>query len=121
MIGAQDGRADPAAQPPSGPHACDRIAAVQSESARSGYSPRDHTNATTITNAHMPVSADQLSCDGATCAFMLPVGTPPNAIVYGSGDVRMACMVRNGVLLSGLGVVLIVAFSMTLVPTLMPA
>jgi solute carrier family 13 (sodium-dependent dicarboxylate transporter), member 2/3/5 len=57
----------------------------------------------------------------ATCAFMLPVGTPPNAIIYGSGDVRMACMVRNGVLLNGIGVVLIVAFSMMLVPMLMPS
>jgi len=56
----------------------------------------------------------------ATCAFMLPVGTPPNAIVYGTGDVEMSSMVRNGALLNLIGVVLIVAFSMTLVPVLMP-
>ncbi len=32
----------------------------------------------------------------ASCAFMLPVGTPPNAMVYGTGQVRIATMVRYG-------------------------
>jgi sodium-dependent dicarboxylate transporter 2/3/5 len=43
----------------------------------------------------------------ASCAFMLPVGTPPNAIVFGSGRVPMISMVRAGVLLNLIGVVLV--------------
>jgi sodium-dependent dicarboxylate transporter 2/3/5 len=45
----------------------------------------------------------------ASCAFMLPVATPPNAIVFGSGEVRMADMIRSGIILNLLGVVLITA------------
>jgi sodium-dependent dicarboxylate transporter 2/3/5 len=33
-------------------------------------------------------------------AFMLPVGTPPNALVFGTGRVRMADMVRYGLVLN---------------------
>ncbi len=36
---------------------------------------------------------------GASMAFMLPVSTPPNAIVYGSGSVRITQMVRHGAVL----------------------
>lgn len=43
----------------------------------------------------------------ATCAFMLPVATPPNAIVYASGHIRMGQMVRAGFVLNLIGVVLI--------------
>jgi len=43
----------------------------------------------------------------ASCAFMLPVATPPNAIVFGSGHVTIAQMVRAGVWLNIIGVVLI--------------
>ncbi|PMR81694.1 anion transporter [Halomonas urumqiensis] len=46
----------------------------------------------------------------ATCAFMLPVGTPPNAIVFGTGAVTIAQMARGGVVLNLVGVVLITFF-----------
>ncbi|GAA4391198.1 MULTISPECIES: DASS family sodium-coupled anion symporter [Brevibacterium] len=50
----------------------------------------------------------------ATCAFMLPVATPPNAVAYGSGYVTIAQMVKGGVLLNLVGVVLITLVTMTL-------
>ncbi len=37
------------------------------------------------------------ACLGASFGFMLPVSTPPNAIVYGSGHVQILSMVRNGI------------------------
>jgi sodium-dependent dicarboxylate transporter 2/3/5 len=37
---------------------------------------------------------------GASYAFMLPVSTPPNAIVYGSGLVPITRMIRAGTLLN---------------------
>ncbi|UCC44614.1 MAG: SLC13/DASS family transporter [Candidatus Zixiibacteriota bacterium] len=43
----------------------------------------------------------------ASCAFMLPVATPPNAIVFGSGEVRMSDMIRVGIVMNLIGVVLI--------------
>ncbi len=50
----------------------------------------------------------------ASCAFMLPVATPPNAIVFGSGEVKMADMIRVGIILNLVGVVLITAIIFTL-------
>lgn len=47
----------------------------------------------------------------ATCAFMLPVGTPPNAIVFGSGAVTIGQMARGGFVLNVIGVLLITAFA----------
>ncbi|WP_420100233.1 SLC13 family permease [Corynebacterium sp.] len=43
----------------------------------------------------------------ATCAFMLPVATPPNAIAYGSGYVRAGDMLKGGIWLNLVAVVLI--------------
>ncbi|GAC19348.1 SLC13 family permease [Paraglaciecola arctica] len=37
---------------------------------------------------------------GASCAFMLPVATPPNAIVFGTGLIKQSEMVRTGVVLN---------------------
>jgi sodium-dependent dicarboxylate transporter 2/3/5 len=43
----------------------------------------------------------------ASCAFMLPVATPPNAVVFGSGYLRIPDMVRAGIWMNILSIVLL--------------
>ncbi|MDX3775122.1 DASS family sodium-coupled anion symporter [Chromatiaceae bacterium AAb-1] len=50
----------------------------------------------------------------ASFAFMLPVATPPNAIVFGAGKLKIADMAKAGLFLNLTGIVLIVAFTMLL-------
>ena len=45
----------------------------------------------------------------SSCAFMLPVATPPNAIAFGTGELSMKDMVRAGILLNLVGILLITA------------
>lgn len=52
----------------------------------------------------------------ASCAFMLPMATPPNAIVFSSGYIKVHEMVRAGVLLNIIAVLVLVVFSDTLIP-----
>ncbi|MDO5627893.1 MAG: SLC13 family permease [Mobilicoccus sp.] len=47
----------------------------------------------------------------ATCAFMLPVGTPPNAIVFGTGVVTIGQMIKGGIWLNIIGIILITCFT----------
>ena len=44
---------------------------------------------------------------GASCAFMLPVATPPNAIVFGTGLIKQTEMVRTGVILNIISTVIV--------------
>ena len=50
----------------------------------------------------------------ASFGFMLPVSTPQNAIVYGTGAVPMVRMIRTGAVFDVLGIILIV----TMVPVM---
>jgi len=43
----------------------------------------------------------------ASCAFMLPVATPPNAVVFGSGYLRIPDMVRAGIWMNLLSIILL--------------
>ena len=43
----------------------------------------------------------------ASCAFMLPVATPPNAIVFGSGLIKVPQMAKAGFLLNVLGIIVV--------------
>jgi sodium-dependent dicarboxylate transporter 2/3/5 len=55
---------------------------------------------------------------GASLGFMLPVSTPCNAIVYGSGYIPLSSMMRYGILLDVAGVFVVTALVHLLVPLL---
>lgn len=78
------------------------------------------TSNTALTATMMPLiaaAADALKIDAsgllvatalaASCAFMMPVATPPNAIVFGTGRLRIGDMVKAGFWLNVLGVIII--------------
>jgi len=78
------------------------------------------TSNTAVTTLLMPILAGFSTASGlppeavmlpaaisASCAFMLPVGTPPNAVVFGTGHVPIARMARVGLWLNLIGVVVI--------------
>ncbi len=51
----------------------------------------------------------------ASCAFMLPVATPPNAIVFGSGYVSIPQMAKSGLGMNIVGILLVLLFTYALI------
>jgi len=56
---------------------------------------------------------------GASCASMLPMGTPPNAIVFASGYIKMKDMIKAGFVLNIICIILITLFCWLLQPMIM--
>ncbi|MFB6499593.1 SLC13 family permease [Bacillus haynesii] len=54
----------------------------------------------------------------ANCAFMLPVGTPPNAIIFASGKLKISEMVRTGFIINIFTLILIVGAVFYILPHL---
>lgn len=57
---------------------------------------------------------------GASCASMMPMGTPPNAIVFASGHIKFNQMIKTGFILNIICVILITLFSWLLLPLIVP-
>jgi len=55
----------------------------------------------------------------ASCASMLPMGTPPNAIVFASGHIKLRQMTKAGFVMNIISVILITVFCWFLLPLLM--
>ena len=49
----------------------------------------------------------------ASCAFMMPISTPPNAILFASGYIRMKEMIKTGLLLNTASLIIIFIISVT--------
>lgn len=55
----------------------------------------------------------------ASCAFMLPVATPPNAIVFSTGEISIPQMVKAGIFLNIIGIVIVSFVALVLAPRLL--
>ncbi|MEI8612016.1 DASS family sodium-coupled anion symporter [Enterovibrio sp. Hal110] len=58
-----------------------------------------------------PVILSALIAIAASCAFMLPVATPPNAIVFASGHVKQSEMMRAGFYLNFASIIVLAIFA----------
>ncbi|MDG2951934.1 SLC13 family permease [Exercitatus varius] len=58
-----------------------------------------------------PISLAAIIACGASCAFMLPIATPPNAIVFATGYIKQKEMLQVGLILNTIGVFIIGSLS----------
>jgi sodium-dependent dicarboxylate transporter 2/3/5 len=54
----------------------------------------------------------------ASCASMMPMGTPPNAIVFASGHIRMKDMMKAGLVMNIVSIILITLFCYFILPNI---
>jgi sodium-dependent dicarboxylate transporter 2/3/5 len=66
-----------------------------------------------------PLTLMAVAAFSAAMAFMLPVATPPNAIVFGSGYLTIPQMVRAGIWMNIIAITLITIVASTLVPRIL--
>jgi sodium-dependent dicarboxylate transporter 2/3/5 len=55
----------------------------------------------------------------ASCASMMPMGTPPNAIVFASGHIQLKQMIKVGLIMNLISILMIVLFSYFVLPSFM--
>jgi sodium-dependent dicarboxylate transporter 2/3/5 len=56
----------------------------------------------------------------SSLAFLLPMGTPPNALVYEQGKIQIKEMIKNGIVLTIIAIIVISVFTIFLYPLLLP-
>ena len=52
----------------------------------------------------------------SSCAFMLPMATPPNAIVFASGHIKVYEMVKAGIWLNIISIIILIAYMALVIP-----
>jgi sodium-dependent dicarboxylate transporter 2/3/5 len=52
----------------------------------------------------------------ASCASMMPMGTPPNAIVFSTGHLKLSEMMKAGLIMNLISIILIILSGLFLVP-----
>jgi sodium-dependent dicarboxylate transporter 2/3/5 len=77
-----------------------------------------------VTGIATAIGADPLALGipmtlAASCASMMPMGTPPNAIVFSSGYIKLKDMIKAGLVMNLISIVLIVASSYFILPYVM--
>jgi sodium-dependent dicarboxylate transporter 2/3/5 len=77
-----------------------------------------------VTGIAAAIGADPLALGipmtlAASCASMMPMGTPPNAIVFSSGYIKLKDMIKAGLVMNLISIVLIVASSYFILPYVM--
>jgi sodium-dependent dicarboxylate transporter 2/3/5 len=77
-----------------------------------------------VTGIATAIGADPLALGlpmtlAASCASMMPMGTPPNAIVFSSGHIRLKDMIRVGLVMNLISILLIVLSAYYILPKVM--
>jgi sodium-dependent dicarboxylate transporter 2/3/5 len=67
-----------------------------------------------------PILLMYVAAFAASTGFALPIATPPNTIVFGSGQVTVRQMARAGILLDAVAIIVIVTVISILAPLLLP-